>query len=376
MRQKRTAITSVLVFAVVSMFLSQASSQTVTPSPELAKKPVEKSSDLMQAKAMRLTGAEVSTMRLKQAQQDEKFAAAAAEASRQMRRRKASFEKEQNELLLHESDSAGIEIGKLRGMHAASPAETKPKINSAAIRDKGLSEVTPHITGHIGALQSDNGILIFGENFGPCCGTVELSAMGYDMALEVEEWHDDVISGFVPARASTACLTGEIQVSNQKGKASNTLLLPVPLLYKSLSWEDVKIVHCSEDSNNYRCNDYLEIGQCWWLFGGIDQASNTGGSAIYGSHGNCSGAVGDDSGTDVFEIDLKGGWVLDNARFVSTISEQGEAWTRPRAGELPSGYLEGASFWRPEIEWLATPGDSLQYGLFIGIRGPECSSHK
>ncbi len=375
MRRIRNAFTAVLVFAALSTSLSPASDTSVTPSRKPAKQPVEKSSGLTEAKPVQLTEAEDSALRLKNLQQNEKFAAIAAEANRQIGRRKASFEKEQSELLLHETDSAEIEMEKLRGMHAASRVEAKPNINSAAIRDKGLSEVTPHITGHLGALQSGNGILIFGENFGPCCGTVELSAMGYDMTLEVDEWHDSVISGFVPARASAACLTGEVRVSNRKGKPSNPLLLTVPLIYESLAWEDVKVVHCSEDSNNYSCNDNREIGQCWWLFGGIDRASEAGGSAIHGSHGNCAGAVGDDSGTDVYEIDLKGGWVLDNARFVSSVSEQGEAWTIPSTGQLPAGYLEGASYWRPEIKWLATPGDSLQYGLFIGIRGPECSSH-
>ena len=59
-------------------------------------------------------------------------------------------------------------------------------------------EALPHITGHIGALGSNNGVLIFGERFGSCCGKVTLQSMGYDMELEVEEWHDNIISGFAP----------------------------------------------------------------------------------------------------------------------------------------------------------------------------------
>jgi hypothetical protein len=92
---------------------------------------------------------------------------------------------------------------------------------------------------------------------------------------------------------------------------------------------------------------------------------------VTASHTNCLSAVGDDSGTDVYEIRLKNGWVLHAFDFGSAVSGEGEGWIKG-----PGVFPVGTSSWQPAIAWSVTPNDTSAYWAFIYIRGPKGVPHK
>jgi hypothetical protein len=249
------------------------------------------------------------------------------------------------------------------------------------VKPSGPLEVIalPRIIGGLGALQSGNPVIVGGERFGDEPGKVHLLATGGSLLLQINEWYDGGIGGNVPPQAANLCLTGEVQVERKDGKKSNTWIFAVPQVYKSLPASEVRVVHCGNDGNENSCNNVSISGETCHpqgLGGGVPfSTSGFDGASIAGSHANCLGAIGDDEGTDTYEISLKNGWVLDSAVF-STSFDPGEASTSPSAGQVPGGFQDGGTYWKPSIQWSVTPSDWVHYGLYVGIRGPECTSHK
>ena len=122
-----------------------------------------------------------------------------------------------------------------------------------------------------------------------------------------------------------------------------------------------KLISCGTDSNYD------------WCRGWVDPDDNTprytGGGPltvpIHGSHHNCWACVGNDSGTDVYEVTLANGWIIDSIDMTRGYkANKNEAW----ASEPP--VPAGASRWRPRIDWYATPSDTANYAINVTIVGP------
>lgn len=117
----------------------------------------------------------------------------------------------------------------------------------------------------------------------------------------------------------------------------------------------VKVISCGTDSNKDVCNGWVDPDDGDWF-------SYTCGQTYSGFHLNCWGCIGDDLGTDKFEITLKNGWVIDGGQ-VHVIVDEGFAFRV----EVPSGVTS----WKPSIQWNVTPNDDLCHGADVYISGPK-----
>jgi hypothetical protein len=129
---------------------------------------------------------------------------------------------------------------------------------------------------------------------------------------------------------------------------------------KNLPLADVRVVSCSYAGNANACNfgppdihpSFVNIPP--------ELAAN---AAIVGVHMNRWAAVGNDSGTDVYQIALKRDWTLDTFEW-RVSAEPGEAMARK-----PAGFTKGPA-WSPSIAWEVTPNDQVVYAAALTITGP------
>jgi hypothetical protein len=233
-------------------------------------------------------------------------------------------------------------------------------------------------------VQPGAAMMVAGRLFGETPGSVFVVGSNGVRFLEIETWSSGAIAGSVPQDVDAICATGQVVVESAEGVRSRAWIVQVPREVRALPLADVGVVTCGDDANENRCNDASTAGATcvqpflppWFV--GLDQQGQLlgpqGPSAI-GYHANCWGAIGDDAGTDTYSIQLKNGWVLDGATFLSSVPE-GEGHTTPPSGSLPGGFVAGAANWQPSIEWSVTPGDAVMYNLYVDIRGPACASHR
>jgi hypothetical protein len=253
------------------------------------------------------------------------------------------------------------------------------------IRPQRRAQAIPQIEGVITfGIEPNAALLISGRLFGDSPGKVKILGLNGSRDLVVETWTSGAIEGAAPADVVSICPTGNIVVESAEGVTSRPWRAKVPLETKKLLAQDVAVVSCGTDGNENRCNGVGEDGDLcvevlfppWFV--SLDREGRVLGDvgpAAVGLHSNCWGAVGDDSGTDTYRIDLKNGWVLDSAEFLSKVPD-GEGSTNPPSGTLPPGFVAGASVWEPSISWSVTPNDAVLYNLYVTIRGPACASHK
>jgi hypothetical protein len=81
--------------------------------------------------------------------------------------------------------------------------------------------------------------------------------------------------------------------------------------------------------------------------------------------------VGDDSGTDVYQIALANDWGLEELQFHKFV-EAGEGWVKSPA----SSFSAGANQWTAKVDWSVSPSDDLRYEGLVFIRGPKGVPHK
>ena len=162
-----------------------------------------------------------------------------------------------------------------------------------------------------------------------------------------------------------------IWVTRPDGKSSSehTVQFKPALELRMLPQPDVKVVSCSSDANFNGCNAAGGTsGSC--AFDSAPFLSETENS-ISGRHYNCWGAVGDDSGTDVYQVTLAHDWALEELEFHKFV-EAGEGWVKSPAG----AFSAGATQWTAKIPWSVTPNDDLRYEGLVFIRGPKGVPHK
>lgn len=111
----------------------------------------------------------------------------------------------------------------------------------------------------------------------------------------------------------------------------------------------VPVGGCSDDANWNSCG----TGPC--LFP----------ATLCGSHENCWGCIGDDSGTDTFNITLKNDWVFTSNSIHVEVSAGGKG----SASALP-GLPIGPNVWQQSVSWSVTPADWVEYFVGVSITGP------
>ena len=143
--------------------------------------------------------------------------------------------------------------------------------------------------------------------------------------------------------------------------------------FKMLPLDDVKVVSCSMDGNGNKCNNVSNSAGCVLdLFSGPPFTAGAGGASIHGMHGNCPAAIGDDSGTDVYQVTLKNDWTLETFDFDKDLTGDDGDYVKSPTPAFPTG----AATWKVSIKWLASADDAVTYHGTIGIIGPKGVPHK
>jgi hypothetical protein len=246
------------------------------------------------------------------------------------------------------------------------------KITQVTVKPTPTLDVDPGVFKNLLQPQIDNmlifskpspggAVLVLGKNFGSQPGKFQIVGQFGTRDLDKLDWGADgkAISGFVPDNiCGVQSHPAKLIVTTKAGAKSNEFQVNY-LPKKEWKWltpSDVQVVTCSQDGNSNTCN-----GCCWAdAFTG-----QPGGAAIFGWHSNCWGCIGDDSGTDKYQISLKNGWTLSQALF-----EEDDPGSEGDVNGPSPGFPSGASSWQPQYSWMATSGDSVMYAVAIEIEGP------
>ena len=236
--------------------------------------------------------------------------------------------------------------------------------------------IAPRIEAALGAVGNPGRVvLLMGKSFGTSLGQVILHAgNGQSRVLPVDAWGPQSISARMPHDIGGACVEPfEIEVVTQAGLKSNRWKLAALRDYRILEQKDVKVVKCDNDGNWNYCNG-VNPGGDWCSSSQPFTASPGASASVLASHSNCWGAIGDDKGTDTYQVGpLKNGWGVSGAVFKSWTDG---GYTIPSSNSLPGGFQSGASTWKFNVSWNAKSGSTVVYGMDIQVGGPECGSHK
>jgi hypothetical protein len=151
------------------------------------------------------------------------------------------------------------------------------------------------------------------------------------------------------------------------GKLKSKLSLTVPFTatreVRKIPYGDpaVSVVSCGTDSNLDQCNGWSDTDDS-----GPYPDLSYWGSTLAGNHMNCWGCIGDDAGSDVYQIKFGNGWSLDQVFFTAVPSDPGEA-----SAELVTSLPPGSSAWQPSISWVVTPNDFIHYTMDVYAVGPR-----
>lgn len=217
-------------------------------------------------------------------------------------------------------------------------------------------------------------LLALGSNFGNAGPQNQfhlfLKTDQKDVLLAIDEWKNTYVAGTIPASLTQVLdQPAELYVKAGNGKLSNKY--PVSFTaareLKMIPYPDVTVASCATDSNCDQCNTHLDPDDAdqWCL---VVIYGNT---SVQGSKHNNWAAIGDDSGSDTYQVSLKNGWICDHLGPLQGIVDPGEGWTKG-----PWLFASGASTCKVQIDWLVTPDDSLFYDLPIFVKGPKGTSWK
>jgi hypothetical protein len=188
----------------------------------------------------------------------------------------------------------------------------------------------------------------------------------------VPEWKPALIGVEWPSElAGFPFQDAAIWVARPDGKSSSEhkVQFKPTLELKVLPQQDVKVVSCSGDANFNGCNGAGGKGDACVADSAPFLSESD--ASISGRHYNCWAAIGDDSGTDTYQVTLANGWALEELIFEKFV-EAGEGWVKSPA----STFSAGATQWTAKVAWSVTPNDDLRYEALAFIRGPKGVPHK
>jgi hypothetical protein len=221
----------------------------------------------------------------------------------------------------------------------------------------------PVISSFFGFATPGGVLAVIGKYFGTKPGSVTATLQTWNGGtitknLKVIEWTNTMVGVEWPTD-----ITGvRQQQGNVVVKAGTMTSDPRALAFfptddhKVLGPGDVKVISCGDDGNADKCNNQIDPDDEGWFFPAATQA-------LDGFHMNVWGAIGDDTGTDSYQIALKNDWVMQSF-FWDVDVDAGEGWA-----QKPSGFTQGAN-WAPQVKWSVTPNDNLYYHGTVTIVGP------
>lgn len=222
------------------------------------------------------------------------------------------------------------------------------------------------------------GVGIAGCGFGSANGSLDLPLKDFNgnpkqVAFKINFWQDNVISAFFSPKVVISEVMDQpttIQVVKPGGAKSNKQ--PVKFLAtretKAIPQKDMKYV-CSDEADIETCNGVFDppftFFNCFFGPGIVEGSVST----IHGAHKTCWDPFGGDSGTDVYWIALKNGWVTDS--FVWTeFTPCGQVHPYPAFVAGVTGLIGSA------VDWITCSDDLVSYDGTILITGPKGVPHK
>ncbi len=210
-------------------------------------------------------------------------------------------------------------------------------------------------------------VIVLGKNFGSQPGKLQIVGQFGTKDLGDLEWGSDgkFVGGKVPEICGFHDHPAKLVVITKAGAKSNEL--PVTFLakkeWKWLTPGDVQVLHCSSDGNENSCNNVDPGGD--WYVGGQPFSSGAGfDETIFGYHYNCWGCIGDDSGSDSYQVSVKNGWTLSNL-----LLEEHDPGSEGDVNGPSPGFPSGATSWAPKWSWNASSDDYIWYAAAIEIEG-------
>ncbi len=233
------------------------------------------------------------------------------------------------------------------------------------------------IKSYFGLSQPGGVAAIAGQNFGAQQGRVVAKLKMWngdvnEVPLTIKAWRTTQIEvewpdGIDGVRDQMDAVV-EVTHANNTSKASWKVFFRAETDYRLLLRSNVRVVTCGDDGNYNSCNWPNAVSShavCW----DSPNFPNCSGSVV-GVHHNCWGTVGNDSGTDEYEVRLRNDWVISSVDFKK--NAPGDAQFKRGAVWDPSPPASiGSAAWNARVKWAVTPNDTISYCAFVHIRGPK-----
>ncbi|MCA9473645.1 MAG: hypothetical protein MRJ96_08675 [Nitrospirales bacterium] len=253
---------------------------------------------------------------------------------------------------------------------------------------KGLLKVIPKIQGiftspKFGAITPGGNLYLKGKQFGKSKGTLVLSVKNrFDKVqkypLTVESWSDTKIKAKIPSRISeipdhnaSFVLKTSQGISHKAWTVNFYATRKIHVLKRNDAVVRVKTCSRGADHNNCNGASYSDQGACTFSHPHLRT------DATYTiMHLNCDAVIDWDDGTDILEVKLKNGWVIDKIDISGGGSSPSEKLRLPTQEELKRSTYD-TSVWRQNVSWEVSPGkDYVLYSFWVKIKGPEGVPYK
>ncbi len=188
------------------------------------------------------------------------------------------------------------------------------------------------------------------------------------MWLTVKGWSPTLIEvewpGSLTGVRDQADAVVEARHDNAVDRASWKVFFRANTEHRVLPMSRVRVVTCGKDGNLNTCNSTNHDGAYCAASWGIQPGHPKCAGSFWGFHYNCSGAIGNDQGTDEYEVRLKNGWTIASVE-IQKESEGGAV------GNPAPPAATGSASWNPRVTWAVTPADDVYYCAFVHISGPK-----
>ena len=236
--------------------------------------------------------------------------------------------------------------------------------------NKGTQMYAMRIKSYFGLSQPRGLAAIAGENFGAQPGQVVAKLKTWNgatkpVSLIVKDWRPSLIEVTWPADIEGVRdqmdVVVEVTDATNTHKAGWNVFFRAETDYQLLSMSRVQVLTCGKDGNKNRCNDANpgSNGTCL-----IDPSIVKCDGSFGAMHYNCHGAIGDDTGTDAFQIKLANDWTIQ--KFIFLKNDHGGTVGNP-VPSLPFGTAK----WTPKVSWTVTPADTITYCTHVYVVGPK-----
>jgi hypothetical protein len=278
-------------------------------------------------------------------------------------------------LLLMPEGKALQSVGSLSGVR-----ERGMRFRRSTVGPRTLTLI-PQIKGiftvpRLGAISPNGRLYIRGKGFGKSKGKIILSVKNLSNTvikypLTVEQWSDTKIKATIPLNISRVPdHKASFVLKTTKGLGSRAWTVNF-YAKRDIHWlkrDEVRVKTCSRGADHNVCNGWNQSDPGACTFSNPKLRTD---ATFTIMHLNCDVAVDWDDGTDVLEVRLKNGWVIDRIDISGGGSSSSEKLRLPTQLELKRSTY-GTSVWKQKISWEVSPGkDYVLYSFWVKIKGPE-----